>query len=58
MDDYKKFEKLQQRTVVILEQSDIVWSKYGSETIEELAERIVAGLLREIEEYRFHNNKN
>ena len=47
MDDYKKFEKLQQRTVGILEQSDIVWSKYGSETIEELAERIVAALLRE-----------
>ncbi len=25
----------------ILEYSDIVWSKYGSETIEELAEKIV-----------------
>ncbi len=57
MDDYKKFEKLQQRTVGILEQSDIVWSKYGSETIEELAERIVAALLREIEVYSI-NNKN
>ncbi len=31
----------QARVEQILEDSDIVWSRYGSETIEELAEKIV-----------------
>ncbi len=56
MDNYKKFESLQQQFAGILEQSDIVWPKDGecdrgwwsrSDTIEELAERIVAVLLRD-----------
>lgn len=32
------------KVVTILEQSDIVWSKYGSDTIQQLAERIVKQL--------------
>ena len=32
------------KIVSILEQSDIVWGKYGSDTIEELAKRIVSRL--------------
>lgn len=34
-------EKLQKQIENILHSSDIVWSKYGSETIEELAAKIV-----------------
>ena len=33
------------RVEQILEYSDIVWSKYGSDTIEELAEKIVSALM-------------
>ena len=35
----------QARVEQILEGSDIVWSRYGSETIEELAEKIVKALM-------------
>jgi hypothetical protein len=33
------------RVEQILEYSDIVWSKYGSDTIEKLAEKIVKALM-------------
>ena len=32
------------KVVKILKQSDIVWGKYGNDTIQELAERIVKNL--------------
>lgn len=32
------------KVTAILEQSDIVWGRYGSDTIEELAKRIVKKL--------------
>lgn len=32
------------KIIVTLEHSDIVWGRYGSDTIEELAERILARL--------------
>ena len=35
----------QARVEQILEQSDIVWSRYGSETIEDLANKIVKALV-------------
>ena len=35
----------QARVEQILEGSDIVWSRYGSESIEELAEKIVKALM-------------
>lgn len=34
--------ELQKSIEAILQQSDIVWPRYGSETIEQLAARIVA----------------
>jgi hypothetical protein len=37
-------EENQKKVVAILEQSDIVWSRYGSDTIEELADKIVKRL--------------
>jgi len=37
----------QARVEKILEHSDIVWSRYGSETIEELAEKIVKALIEQ-----------
>lgn len=39
----EKLEKIQ-KVVQILEGSDIVWGKYGVDTIPELAERIVTKL--------------
>jgi hypothetical protein len=35
----------QARVEQILENSDIVWGRYGSDTIEELAEKIVKALM-------------
>ncbi len=35
----------QARVEQILEHSDIVWGRYGSDTIEELAEKIVKALM-------------
>lgn len=35
---------LQQRIQTILSQSDIVWGKYGNDTVEELARRILLAL--------------
>jgi hypothetical protein len=37
-------EKLK-HIIAILESSDIVWTRYGSETIQELAERILNKVL-------------
>ncbi len=39
-----KEEKLKQ-IISILESSDIVWTRYGSETIQELAEKILNKVL-------------
>lgn len=37
-------EELQKQIEAILSQSDIVWGRYGSDTIEKLAARIVNSL--------------
>jgi len=39
-----KEEKLKQ-IISILESSDIIWTRYGSETIQELAEKILNKVL-------------
>lgn len=39
----EKKEKIK-RVINILESSDIVWGQYGTDTIEELAQRIVGRL--------------
>ena len=41
-------EELQKRIEAILSQSDIVWERYGSDTIEKLAARIVNSLGKSI----------
>jgi len=37
-------EKKQERVERILSESDIVWSRYGSDTIADLAQRIIKSL--------------
>jgi len=43
-------EELQQAIQSTLEQSDIVWPRYGSETIEELAAKIASVSSQKIQE--------
>jgi len=50
MDD---FDPLQVRIMNILSKSDIVWPKYGSETIEDLAKEIAKEAKEVIREEKF-----
>ena len=42
-------EELQKKIKNVLSSSDIVWPRYGSQTIEELAKQIVKKIEQEIE---------
>lgn len=42
-------EELQKKIENVLSSSDIVWPRYGSQTIEELAKQIVKNIEKEIE---------
>jgi hypothetical protein len=42
-------EELQKKIENVLNSSDIVWPRYGSQTIEELAKQIVKKIEQEIE---------